>query len=302
MKRRRIVQASSLDLFLDTICNAFGGIMFMAILLSVLVQNRSKQPATVSPSHVQMTASEAREVVSKFDSLSSTHSRLSELLIELRKSQPLPDNEEIRNLYRQCEQAQKELDDVLLQQSEVSKELGKQLERNAKIVQSKEDFRASLTAERSSLEKDTRALDEALAGQMEVLKLPVVKTSSKVRVYLFLQYNKIYALTTLPVEVSIHSELNEEHFNIRRIDDRAFNAAPKSSRGWSPTSKEVASYLKSCSSASHVFAVLVWPDSHAEFGLLKEKLIEQGFQYELQPIPDLPFIPFSPGSSDSRVQ
>lgn len=302
MKRRRTVQASSLDLFLDTICNAFGGIMFMAILLSVLVQNRSKQPAPISPSQVQMTAAEAREIVSKFDSLRSTHSRLSDLLVELRKNQPLPESEEIRNLSRQCEQAQKELDDTLLQQSEVSKQLGKQLERNAKIVQSKEDFRASLSAERLSLEKDTRALDEAMAGQMEVLKLPVLKTSSKVRVYLLIQYNKVYALMAQPGEVSVHSELNEEHLNIRRIDDRAFNASPKSSQGWSPSSKEVASYLKSCSSTSHIFAVLVWPDSHSEFGLLKEKLMEQGFQYELQPIPDLPFIQFSPGSSDSRVQ
>ncbi len=59
MKRRRTGQASSLDLFLDTICNAFGGIMFLAILLSVLVQNRTKQPSEVKTPQVPMSAAEA---------------------------------------------------------------------------------------------------------------------------------------------------------------------------------------------------------------------------------------------------
>lgn len=34
MGRRRRGSASSLDLLLDTICNTFGGVVFMAILVS----------------------------------------------------------------------------------------------------------------------------------------------------------------------------------------------------------------------------------------------------------------------------
>ncbi len=302
MKRRRTGQATSLDLFLDTICNAFGGIMFMAILLSILVQNRSKEPTPVKSNEVQMTASEAREVLGQLSTLTSAHTRLSELLVELRKNQPLPEDQAIRNLIKQNDQMQKELDETIREQAEVSKQLAQQMETNAEIVQSMEEFRAQLTAERSALEKDTLALDEALSDQMEVLKLPVVQTSSKQRVYIFVRHNKVYALTTQPGPVSALSDLNEEDLSIRRIGDNAFNAAPKSARGWSSEGSKVLEYLQACSNSFHVFVVFVWPDSHAEFASLKAKMIQAGFRYELQPIANLPYIPFSPGSTDSRVQ
>jgi len=45
-RRRQRVQTSSLDLFLDTICNAFGGIMFISILISILIQMRGDSSET----------------------------------------------------------------------------------------------------------------------------------------------------------------------------------------------------------------------------------------------------------------
>ena len=302
MKRRRTGQASSLDLFLDTICNAFGGIMFMAILLSVLVQNRSKEPVPVKPTQVPMSAAEARDVLSQLDTLTSAHARLSDLLVEVRKNQPLPEDQAIQNLLKQSEQAQKELDEKMREQAEVSKQLAQQVETNAEIVQSMEEFRQQLIAERAALEKDTLALDEALSDQMEVLKLPKVQTSSKSRVFIFVRYRKVYVLATQPGPVSDTSTLNEVDLTIRQLGDGNFTAAPKSSKGWSPASTELSRYMQGCSASLHVFSVSVWPDSHAEFAALKEKMIQMGFQYDLQPIPDLPFIAFGRGSSNSRVQ
>ena len=46
--RRRRSTVSSLDLFLDTICNAFGGIMFISILISILIQMRGDQSESTS--------------------------------------------------------------------------------------------------------------------------------------------------------------------------------------------------------------------------------------------------------------
>ncbi len=47
MRRRlgRKTEQSSFDLFLDTICNAFGGIMFIAILVSILLQMKGVRAA-----------------------------------------------------------------------------------------------------------------------------------------------------------------------------------------------------------------------------------------------------------------
>ena len=177
MRRRRSGPASSLDLFLDTICNTFGGIMFLAILLSVLVQMRSKEPKPIEPSKVPMTAAEARVVINQLDVLTSAHTRLSELLVELRKNQPLPEDQTIQELGKQSIRAQEALDETIRLQVETSKQLAQQVEMNAEIVQSMEEFRQQLIAERASLEKDTMGLDEALSDQMEVLKLPKIETS-----------------------------------------------------------------------------------------------------------------------------
>lgn len=302
MRRRRTGQASSLDLFLDTICNAFGGIMFLAILLSVLVQMRSKEPKAVESSKVRMTAAEAREISNQLATLTSTYNRLSDLLVELRKKQPLPEDQTIQQLGKKSEQAQEVLDEATRQQVDASKQLAQQIQINAEIVQSMEEFREQLIAERAALEKDALALDEALSDQMAVLKLPKIATSFKSKVFFLMRYHKIYPLAKIPGPISDNSDLNDAEMTIKHIGAEAFTAAPKPARGWSTTSAELDSYTQACSPSVHVFTVIVWPDSHAEFAAMKEKMIQLGFQYDLQPQPDQPSVPFGRGSGASRVQ
>lgn len=302
MRRRRTGQASSLDLFLDTICNTFGGIMFLAILLSVLVQMRSKEPKSVEPSKVPMTAAEAREISNQLVTLTSTYDRLTDLLVELRKKQPLPEDQTIQQLGKKSEQAQKVLDEATRQQVETSKQLAQQIQTNAEIVKSMEEFREQLIAERAALEKDALALDEALSDKMEVLKLPKIATSFKSKVFFLMRYHKIYPLAKSPGPISDNSDLNEAEVTIKHLSSEAFTAAPKPARGWSTNSAELNSYTQACSPSIHVFTVIVWPDSHAEFAAMKEKMIQLGFQYDFQPHPDQPSVPFGRGSGASRVQ
>ena len=302
MRRRRSGPASSLDLFLDTICNTFGGIMFLAILLSVLVQMRSKEPKPIEPSKVPMTAAEARVVINQLDVLTSAHTRLSELLVELRKNQPLPEDQTIQELGKQSIRAQEALDETIRLQVETSKQLAQQVEMNAEIVQSMEEFRQQLIAERASLEKDTMGLDEALSDQMEVLKLPKIETSFNSKVFFLVRYNKIYALAKSPGPISDDSDLNESDVTIKQMGAEAFTASPKSARGWSPASEELNGYIQACSPRLHLLTDIVWPDSHSEFAAMKEKMIQLGFQYDLQPQPEQPSVPFGRGSGASRVQ
>lgn len=302
MRRRRTGQASSLDLFLDTICNTFGGIMFLAILLSVLVQMRSKEPKPEEPSKVPMTAAEAREISNQLATLTSTYDRLSELLVELRKKQPLPEDQAIQQIEKKNEQAQEVLDETTRQQVETAKQLAEQIETNAEIVKSMEEFREQLIAERAALEKDSLALDEALSDQMEILKLPKIATSFKSKVFFLIRYHKVYPLAKSPGPISDNSDLNDADVTIKHLSAEAFTAAPKVSRGWSTANAELDTYIQACSPSVHVFTVIVWPDSHAEFAAMKEKMIQFGFQYDLQPHPDQPSVPFGRGSGASRVQ
>ena len=125
--------------------------MFLAILLSVLVQMRSKQPTPAESSNVPMTAAEARTVISQLDVLTSTHARLSELLVELRKNQPLPEDQTVQVLMKLCEQSQEALGETTRRQVATSKQLAQQIETNAEIVRSMEEFRQQLIADRKSV-------------------------------------------------------------------------------------------------------------------------------------------------------
>ena len=49
MSRRRAVKQDSLELLLDTICNTFGGVLFIAIMVVMLLQNAGEGPETVVP-------------------------------------------------------------------------------------------------------------------------------------------------------------------------------------------------------------------------------------------------------------
>lgn len=299
MRRKRSADTSSLDLFLDTICNTFGGIMFLAILLSVLVQMRSKQPQPIDPADVPMSAEDYQDVVSKFDELTSARKQLSELVVEARSSQPTNEDLEIQEAQRQAEQEQQRLESAIEQRTEVSKELAQQLQENADIAEETQEVDRRLTEAQASLEKDQAALDEALADKLEVLKLPRVEASNKSNKVILMRYGRIY-----PLQTGAGQDLNDADLVIRKLSGDNFTAAPRAGKGWSlPTDHaELMTYVGQYSPYRHVFSVVVWPDSFAEFAAFKEVMIEAGFQYDLQPIADIATCPFGTANAAPLVQ
>lgn len=58
-RRRRTTSADSLELLLDTICNTFGGVLFIAILVVILLrmtgESEEETPVpTVAPEHLSL--------------------------------------------------------------------------------------------------------------------------------------------------------------------------------------------------------------------------------------------------------
>ena len=72
MSRRRTRKQDSLELLLDTICNTFGGVLFIAILVVMLLQQTGGAPAIrapASPVELQSLASHLGSVVSDLERL-----------------------------------------------------------------------------------------------------------------------------------------------------------------------------------------------------------------------------------------
>lgn len=291
---------SSLDLFLDTICNTFGGIMFLSILLSVLVQMRSKSNFDSRPDNsVSVTSMEYEEIIAKLQSASEERSQLKSL-IKPPPIEPAPQEDaELNSVQMELEATRKKLDLAILEQQSAATTLASQLKSNALIKEEIENLKKGLIESQAALEVESKALEKALDDQTETLKLPEVKNTNKRNLVILMRFGKVYFLTN-----DFTSAPNDQDISITQQSGGVFSASPKRNRGYKlPESQStVEQSMKRNSPDISVYTVIVWPDSFAEFGELKKLLIRAGFQYDLQPIIDLPACSFSRGASTPRVQ
>ncbi|MFN9912049.1 MAG: hypothetical protein ACK53L_05675, partial [Pirellulaceae bacterium] len=101
--RRRTSQISSgsLDLFLDTICNTFGGIMFLAILLTMMVQMRGESEAPSAEASPDLSPPQIMELMSELERLDRQYQELQQAIISLEKKAATPDQAGISDLQQQ---------------------------------------------------------------------------------------------------------------------------------------------------------------------------------------------------------
>lgn len=299
-RRSHSSQSSSLDLFLDTICNTFGGIMFLAILLSVLVQMRSKQKVEPKPdSSVPVSSVEYEQIVSRLQTVSEQRTQLLSLVSTIQRNQPSTEDAELSQIQKSVEERSNKLDKAISDQQAAATELAKQLKSNAQLREEMDKIKKQLIEAQAALEVETKALDKALDDQMEVLKLPQVKSSSKRNLVILMRYGKVYFLMN-----EFSGEPDDKDVSITKLAGGSFTASPKRGSGFQlpENTSSVERLMRRNSPSLAVYSVIVWPDSFAEFAELKKLLISTGFQYDLQPITDLPSCPFSRGASSPRVQ
>ena len=123
MRRRRTSAGvnGSLELFLDTICNMFGGIMFMAILLSVLLQMRGKEAEVEASSTKTISRSEAEAYSAEVELLERQRKQLLATVELLEQKNSSDEQSEAIQKQQELMEARRRLDSVISQQAEMSK-------------------------------------------------------------------------------------------------------------------------------------------------------------------------------------
>lgn len=301
MRRRRTLPDSSLDLFLDTISNTFGGIILVAILLSILVQNRTQEPLQAQESPQTITLEEAQQIVSQVDRLQALQSQLTESVAHLESQRPRPDQAELVLLHKEVDQKEKQLAGQLRQQAVVSQKVAQQLEATAEIRKELEETGQQLIDLTVALEVDRTALDKAMDEQLEILKLPRVSEARKSNVILLMRYGKVF-----PVYQANSDLPFEEHVDLDTVLSTS-KITPKLSGGWElkdPSGRaNLNEYLDRYSSDYNILSVAVWPDSYSDFSSLRQLAVEKGFSYQLWPLTEVPALLVSPTTDQlPRVQ
>lgn len=296
-RRRSKINASSLDLFLDTICNAFGGIIFLSILIAVLAKMQDSRQSS-RPSNENIPQSEVDKFSRKLKELQSDRRRIVATIESLEKLRVGSDQIEVVELKEQISQANRKLDQAVAEQSLVSLKLSEvQVEVTNRRQESAELEEKLVAAQASYLDK-AKAVDDALDSRVQKTELPSVRATNKGNLLMAMRYGKLYLISD-PTD-RFFGNYYVPHAIVTKT---AFSTNVKLRReaGWDLSVAADVSHLEAALAnelpQNTFLSVAVWPDSFKEFAGLKENCLRLGYDYQLLPLGDVESISIGSGGS-----
>lgn len=303
-QRRRRGDDSSLELLLDTITNTFGGILFIAILLSLMLRSSSQDAQETAAQLVPMTALEQE----------SLESRVADL------------QQEAESLRRRLSQAS-EPGDSQANDAELGKLSAAAAALEAAVADQAEATRNTLDAQREAataneeyelLEEEQKSVTDRLAeaenqlaaahaeaarlleaavnidrppGATEIeqtVGLPSLRPSTKSEIQLYVRYDRIFMMHTWRNGVRLGP--NTEQFVIVPLSGNAGVrqvARPKPASGMpviaATINADLRRLLQPFPSNRFVVSMVIFEDSFDVFQLIKTAIVQDGYEY--RPIP-----------------
>lgn len=304
MGRRRTSNQDSLDLLLDTICNTFGGVLFIAILVILLLQQTSPTESQGEPA--QLTASESQQIVNDFQ-------RLQEQLSLLRASTAAQDellsqfsSPRLTELITQRKALDEDRNTLQAELDATDLEILEKLQRNAELTSELAQREQMVKEAKSALKTSQETLQQEIAGRTQASKTPVLKsTSFKQEVGFIMRYGRIYQWHKYD-KIGIRKGLNTDDFMVVERAGHQLTTRPHPLRGIDLSNHDAAqarlvAILRQFNPQVHSITVVVRPDSFHAFALVRDTLIQQGFDYRLMPMSDSDPLA-DRGGSNSKVQ
>jgi len=302
MARRQASVSDSLDLLLDTICNMFGGILFIALLVVILLQLHGDEAAAtnsppITPQALELLQADLAARHADLHRLRDLHDGQQQTLAALAPA----DLEELVDEHRAAVAANTEL---TRQREQMFDDIAG-LTRD--IVQTEADLRtadADLQKARADVAELERQLEADRKSRRRELRTPLQRPSaSRSEIGCVMQYGRFYVWHRYD-QFGLRDGLNTEDFLV--LDDAIEGAyiAPRPTAGISldgsaDSRRRLITRLERFHPESAHIAVIVRPDSFAEWPQVRDLLIERGFEYRLMPT-DTAIV--DRGADESRVQ
>jgi hypothetical protein len=200
MRRRTLAPKDSLDLLLDTMCNAFGGIVLMAILIALLIQdtgsgNTPSPPARRETDEAARKARELAALEAEIASLEETREANRELIALVRRRNELEAAAVERRASGNLSNAQlnKRLGDLLGEKSAALDQLGRASTSLATV-------KAELLAKQTELGRIEDGLDDFVASRVTETRPPELRDSSGSQFNVIFRYGEIFLVQHLETD------------------------------------------------------------------------------------------------------
>jgi hypothetical protein len=230
MRRRILAPKDSLDLLLDTMCNAFGGIVLMAILIALLIQEGGpgKTPSEPARREAAEAARKARELAAleaEIASLEEKREANRELIDLIRRRNELEAAAAERRASGNLSNAQlnKRLGDLLGEKSAALDQLGRA---SSSLAMAK----AELLEKQGDLARIEGGLEDFVASRVTETRPPELRDSSGSQFNLIFRYGEIYPVVNFQIDDS--GEFEEISENDDSILWQGSVASPVKGRGF----------------------------------------------------------------------
>lgn len=287
MSRKAASIGDSLDLLLDTICNTFGGILFIAMLVAILTSQISRDAATSAP-----TAESSRTLRGLRSELTQSEARLTKLRQAVRQKEDLerkfadPESLGLLNSLRSLDDNSdallkdrtQKLTNVAESQAELE-ETARELERLAQ----------RLAEAKVRLQQEKQKLENEASIRSRTSEVPQQRETQKSQMTFFLKAGRLNAharrdnngeIVQNEAETRIVEETPEKKY-LEPVPGAGLAIATDGSNA-----AEIAARLADFDKTQHFLSIFVYKDSFVNFESLKNEMIRGGFEYHLVPFPD----------------
>jgi len=274
-RHRRSQDEESLDLLLDTICNVFGGIVFIAILVAVLANakgggrfDRETSTSDVVPAG-QLLALEAE----------ATSLRRSIAIL----AEPIPGIDEARldSKLEEFRRMQRRMDDL----QRATDELTAWKLRYEKVIDLVADL-PELTQHKQELQEEIDRLKEEIAKDQSkpptALRLPETRSTSKDQVALLLKGGRIYWLpfggsqSRVPQERRRDVDMEDQVLGVRVVPRPNGGFTPDEDRG-----RQLGRFFDAFNTRLHYIHLFVVADSVTLYAQVRAEAATRGFDYNV---------------------
>ena len=307
MARKGNLNDSSLELLLDTICNTFGGVLFLAMLVSLLLtqtRKRSEMEAQTTDPVPAVSAADLVRLDVRADEMDRELTQLQAVVADIREmGGQMSDpgyrekldamQESVRAAGALAARRVRLLRDIADAQAAEARAAGKtaatereQAEAERRLAAAQERLEAAIR-ERDQLVQSAIQLREESAKTAAVSttgRAPRERDTDKSEFGVMLKYGKMYLMHKY---VNGGREVNTQEFVVtlgllnNTAEPKPAEGLDLKDRGMQPT--ELRRYLASHPSRDWYPCLVVHPDSFEEFLTLKGGLVALGYEYRLMP-------------------